>query len=179
MMKTIRTIALVGAALVAATVRPAAAQSASLQGDLLKDWTNMKTTMTKIADAMPEDKYGFKPTPAQRSFGEQMMHVAGANMGLIKALGSKAAPPAVNMKATTKADIVKALAESYDYGIAAIKEQTDQTMMETVQGPPFMGPSTRARIVYATIGHAWDEYGVVTTYLRLNGIIPPASRGSM
>ncbi len=102
MMKTIRTLALVAAALVVATVRPAAAQSASLQGDLLKDWTNMKTTMTKIADAMPEDKYGFKPTPAQRSFGEQMMHVAGANVMLIKALGAKAPPPALNMKATTR-----------------------------------------------------------------------------
>src|SRR5713226_1540163 len=96
-------------------------QAPSLQGDLLKDWTNMKDTMTKIADAMPEDKYGFKPTPAQRNFGEQMMHVATANVGLMKLLGAKAEAPSLNAKATAKADILKALGDSYDYGIAAIK----------------------------------------------------------
>src|SRR5947209_3035414 len=65
--------------------------TASLQGDLLKDWTAMQDRMAKVADAMPEDKYGFKPTPAQRSFGEQMLHVASANVMLIKTLDAKAA----------------------------------------------------------------------------------------
>ena len=60
----------IAAALVVAAmaVRPAA-QSTTIHGDVVKDWTNMKETMTKIAEAMPEDKYGFKPTPEVRSFG--------------------------------------------------------------------------------------------------------------
>jgi uncharacterized damage-inducible protein DinB len=159
-----------------ATLRPAA-QTVTIQSDLLKDWTNMKETMTKIAEAMPEDKFGFKPTPAQRSYGEQVLHVAGANVGLIKTLGGKAAAPTIDTKATSKAAIVKALADSYDYGIAVIKEQTNQSMAEAVEGPKFIGTATRARLVWATIGHAWDEYGAMTVYLRLNGVVPPASRG--
>ncbi len=172
----IRTLGLAAALLAFATLRPAA-QSATLQSDVVKDWTNMKETMTKIADAMPEDKYGFKPTPEQRSFGEQVLHVAGANVMIMKTLGGKAAAPAIDQKATGKAAILKALADSYDYGTAVLKEQTDQTLVEPVQGPRFIGTATRARLVWDTIGHAWDEYGAMTTYLRLNKIVPPASRG--
>jgi uncharacterized damage-inducible protein DinB len=166
----------VAAMIALATLTPAA-QTVTIQSDLLKDWTNMKETMTKIAEAMPEDKFGFKATPAQRSYGEQILHVAGANVGLIKTLGGKAAAPTIDNKATSKAAIVKALVDSYDYGIAVIKEQTDQSMAEAVQGPSFIGTATRARLVWDTIGHAWDEYGAMTVYLRLNGIVPPASRG--
>ena len=173
---TRRTLCAAVALMTVATIRPSA-QSGTLQADALKDWTNMKETMTKIADAMPEDKFGFKPTPAQRSFGEQIMHVAGANIMIMKTLGGKAAAPAINQKATAKADIVKALGESFDYGIAVLKEQNDQSMVEAVQGPSFIGRATRARLVWDTIGHAWDEYGAMTVYLRLNGVVPPASRG--
>jgi hypothetical protein len=172
----LRTFGFAAVMIALATLRPAA-QSPTIQSDVLKDWTNMKETMTKIADAMPEDKFGYKPTPAQRSFGEQILHVAGANVGLIKTLGGKAPAPTIDQKATSKAVILKALADSYDYGIAVIKEQTDQSMLEAVQGPRFIGTATRARMVWDTIGHAWDEYGAMTTYLRLNNIVPPASRG--
>lgn len=173
-----RSLGVTTALLLICVLRPAA-QSPSLQSELLKDWTNMKDRMMKIADAMPEDKFGFKPTPAQRSFGEQMMHVATANVGLIKVLGAKAAAPTLNAKATAKAEILKALGDSYDYGVAAISEQTNESLVQIVEGPRFLGSSTKARVVWSTIGHAWDEYGVVTTYLRLNGIVPPASRNAM
>jgi hypothetical protein len=92
-------------------------------------------------------------------------------------LGGKAPAPAINQKATSKAEILKALSDSFDYGTAVIKEQTDQSMVEAVKGPSFIGTATRARLVFDTIGHAWDEYGAMTVYLRLNGIVPPASRG--
>jgi len=168
----------IAAALVVAAmaVRPAA-QSTTIHGDVVKDWTNMKETMTKIAEAMPEDKYGFKPTPEVRSFGEQVLHVAGANVMIIKTLGGKATAPAIDQKATSKAAIVKALTDSYDYGIAVLNEQNDESMLQAVQGPRFIGTATRARLVWDTIGHAWDEYGAMTVYLRLNKIVPPASRG--
>ena len=65
------------------------AQSATIGGDLLKDWKAQKETMLKIADAMPEDKYGYKSTPAQRSYAEQILHVAGANVMLLKFVGAK------------------------------------------------------------------------------------------
>jgi len=134
----------------------------------------MKDTMTKIADAMPEDKFGYKPTPAQRSYREQIVHVAIDNVALMKFLGAKTPAPAIDTNATSKADALKALADSFDYGSAVIREQTDRSIAETVRIPNFVG--TRARLVWSAIGHAWDEYGVMTVYLRLNGIIPPASR---
>ena len=171
----LRTFGVVAALLAVATLRPAA-QSATIQSDALKDWTNMKDTMAKIANAMPEDKFGFKPTPAQRSFGEQILHVAGANVGIIRTLGGKAAAPAINDKATSKADTIKAMSDSFDYGTALLNEQTDQTMAASIQGPPWMGPSTRARIYAFLIGHTQDTYGQMVVYLRLNGLVPPASQ---
>ena len=172
------TLALLSLAMVSPGTR-VMAQSSPVQGEMVKDWTMQKDTITKIADAMPEDKFGFKATPAERSYGEQILHIAGANVGIMKALGAKAAAPTINTKATSKADIIKALADSYDYGLAALKEQTDQSMLEMVDGPRFLGRSTRARLVGFTMAHAMDIYGQMAVYLRLNGIVPPASRNSM
>jgi uncharacterized damage-inducible protein DinB len=172
----VRIVGLIAAFVAVATLGPAA-QSNAIQADLLKDWTGMKDRIAKIADAMPEDKFDYKPTPAQRSYGEQILHVAEANVGLMKFLGAKAAAPTIDTKARSKEAILKALADSYDYGTAVLKEQNDQSIAEVVKGPSFIGSATRARLVWVVIGHAWDEYGAMTVYLRLNGIVPPASRG--
>jgi hypothetical protein len=152
----------------------AVSQSISIHGELLSDWTTMKDTMLKIGDAMPEDKFGFKPTSAQRSFGEQLLHVANDNIALLKLVGSRVPAPGTDKTPISKAEILKALAESYDYGIAVMKEQNDRSMVEVVRARGYTG--TRARLVWSATGHAWDEYGVMTVYLRLNGIVPPASR---
>lgn len=105
--------------------------------------------------------------------------MATSNVGLMRLLDPKAAAPALNDKAAAKADVLKALADSFDFGTSILKAQTNATLQETVQAPRFLGPSTRARVVYRTIAHTWDEYGAMTVYLRLNGIVPPASRASM
>lgn len=150
----------------------------TIAAELLKDWTGQKKTMMAIADAMPEDKFGFKATPPERSYGEQILHVAGANVGLMKLIDSKATAPTINQKATAKAEILKALSDSYDFGEAALKAQTEATIQEPVQNAPrFLGPSTRARLAYFAMIHAEDIYGQMAVYLRLNGIVPPASRG--
>jgi len=162
-------------ALVAMTTTTPAAQSVTVRADLLADWIDMKDRMMKIADAMTEEQLGYKPTPAQRNYGEQILHVAVDNVALMKFLGGKTSPPAIDKNAASKGAILKALVDSYEYGSAVIREQTDGSMAETIRVPNFVG--TRARIVWSAIGHAWDEYGVMTVYLRLNGIVPPASRG--
>jgi uncharacterized damage-inducible protein DinB len=161
------------------TARPVAqarAGQASIQADFLKDWAGQKDMLMKIADAMPEAKYSFKATPPQRDFGQHVMHIAAINVMFLKMLNASAAAPAINDKATSKADVMKAMADSFDYGTAILKEQTDQTMVGTVQGPPFMGPSTRARMIAFLIGHTQDTYGQMAVYLRLNGLVPPASQ---
>jgi hypothetical protein len=153
------------------------AQTPPAKAEVRQDWTEMKDTMTKIATEMPEAKFSYKSTPAQRTYGEQILHVASANVSVLKAdIGGKAQPPAMNMKATSKAEILKALADSFDYGTALIDEQTDQSMVQVVKTVFHVGRATRSRIFYLLIGHAWDIYGQMAVYLRLNGLTPPASK---
>jgi uncharacterized damage-inducible protein DinB len=76
---------------------------------------------------------------------------------------------------TEKAAVLKALGDSFDYGEAVIKEFSN-AMTEVVQGPPWIGQATRAKMVWYTMGHTQDIYGQMAVYLRLNGIVPPASR---
>src|SRR5580765_1673309 len=143
MMRAAQVGLLVGSAFLGMAA-PVAAQSANLNAELLKDWTEQKTLMMKIADAMPEEKFSYKSTPPQRDYGQQILHVAGGNIMYLRFFGGKAAPPAINRNATSKAEILKALADSFDYGTALIKEQTDQSMMQVVQTNQFLGPSSKA-----------------------------------
>ena len=175
MIRSSRPVAL-AALILAAAVSRSAAQTASIHADFLKEWQGQKDTLVKIAQAMPEDKYSFKSTPAQRSFGEHVMHIAQVNMMLLQTLGGKAPAPQLDAKATSKADTIKAMSDTFDYGLAVLREQTDQTMVGGVQGPPWMGFSTRARMVAFLIGHTQDTYGQMVVYLRLNGLVPPASQ---
>ena len=104
----------------------APAGTATVLGDLQKDWQDQKDTMMKIADAMPEDKFGYKSTPPQRNYGEQVMHIASVNVDILKWVGGKAPAPSFTAEsAKTKADMLKAMADSYDYGTALLKEQTE------------------------------------------------------
>jgi uncharacterized damage-inducible protein DinB len=172
-MKVLTRFCLLAAAALAVAASPAFAQ-ATIHGDLTKDWAGQKTLLVGLANAMPEDKYGFKPTPVQRSFGEHVLHIAQVNMMLTKMLGGKTPEPAINMKATTKADMIKAMSDSFDYGAKVIAEFNNTTIQETINAA-FMGPSTRARPMFFLIGHTQDTYGQMVVYLRLNGLTPPAS----
>jgi uncharacterized damage-inducible protein DinB len=149
----------------------------SLQAELLKDWIGLKDTMHKIAAEMPADKYSFKATEAEETFGERTLHVASTNVYFLNLLGGSAAKPTIDPKATSKESALKALDDSFDYGTALLKLQTDQTLLQPVaSAPKFMGPSSRARIFAFLAGHTWDIYGQLVVYLRLNGRVPPASQ---
>lgn len=174
-MKRLTVIAAIVLSASALLPRPALGQTASLQQELLKDWTELKPVMMAIAGAMPEEKFTYKSTPAQRDYGQQIMHVATGNMLYLRFFGGKATVPAFNRNATSKADILQALAASFDYGEALIREQNDQSMLQIVQTNQFLGPSSKARVIYFLIGHTWDIYGQMAVYLRLNGIVPPRS----
>ena len=151
-------------------------QTADLNAELLKDWTEQKALMLKTAAAMPEEKFSYKTTAPQRDFGQQILHVAGGNVAYLRFFGGKAPAPAFNRTATSKDEILKALADSYDYGEALIREQTDQSILHIIQTNQYLGPSSKARVIYFLIGHTWDIYGQMVVYLRLNGITPPASQ---
>jgi len=156
---------------------PAAPTIATLAGDVQADWAIHKELLVNAADAMPDDKFGYKPTPAQRSYGEQIMHVVQINQFVAGVLG-KTPAPAINLKAATKAEVTTALRQSMDYWEVVLKEFTDQQLNERVAVPP--GPlglsASRQRAIYWCMQHNWDIYGQMVVYLRLNGIVPPASR---
>jgi len=149
----------------------------TLAGDVQADWAAHKETFINAADAMPEDKFGFKTTPAQRNYGEHIMHVVEANGFILGTLGAKTAAPMINTKATTKAEVMAAVRQSFDYGDAVVREFSDQQWNGRVAPPPFMGPSaSRLRLIYQSMQHTQDTYGQMVVYLRLNGVVPPASR---
>src|SRR5215813_8919811 len=123
----LRPVAVLAAVLCALPLARPAAQAPSLQANLLADWMSQKDTLMKIASVMPEDKLTYKPTPPQRNYGEQILHIAEANVNQMGRLQAKATPPVVDMKATARTVILKALDDSFDYGAAVLREQTDQT----------------------------------------------------
>lgn len=156
--------------------------------DLIKDWEVQKDMLLKAAEAMPVDKFDYKPTPQQRTFGEQILHIAIGNVELISLLGTKRprpfkvkvdstrAIPESTVKAT-KEEIIAMLSDAYDFGIAVLKEQTPASMnLKLNKETVYFGASTRGRVVWSLLAHAMDIYGQMVVYLRLNGIVPPASR---
>jgi uncharacterized damage-inducible protein DinB len=80
------------------------------------------------------------------------------------------------LEASTKAEYLAALEQSFDNGIAALADFSDDDMLEEVQGPPWVGKVTRAAMVHFILGHTMDIYGQMVVYLRLEGVVPPASR---
>ena len=155
---------------------PAAPACTTLACDMQADFTRTSETIYNLVNAMPEDKFSFKPTPAQGTFAERVMHVVQIDMNLLGTLGGKTPAPAVNTKATSKADVLAAVKQSFSWGDSVIKEFNDQQLLERVTPPGFMGPSaSRARIISFDLQHSQDIYGQLVVYLRLNGVTPPAS----
>jgi uncharacterized damage-inducible protein DinB len=138
-------------------------------------WMDVTNYLVQSAMDMPEEKYSYKPTPAVRSFGGLIGHVAGAqNMFCAVALGEK--PPAedaVEKAATTKAALVKALKASNDNCRRAyMQSDADASGMVDVFGQK----QSRLFVLMMNTGHDNEHYGNIVTYLRMNGIVPPSSR---
>src|SRR6185503_11382345 len=127
----------------------------NLSGEIQNDWTRNNVLVYGLANAMPADKYGFKPVAEEQSFGERVLHVAQVNVSLLQGLGAKTPPPAIDPKATSKAEALAAVQKVGDYGIAVIKEFSDPQLTGRVESPWFMGPmSTRQRILYFLMTHS-------------------------
>jgi uncharacterized damage-inducible protein DinB len=145
------------------------------------DWSRNNVLIDGLANAMPEEKYGFKPTPAQQSFGERVLHAAEVNLMLLQALGAKIPPPSIDMKVTSKAATMAALERVGSYGLAVIKDLGEEGLQARIDSPTpiqwFMGSKvSRQRILYFLMTHSQDTYGQLVVYARLSGVTPPASR---
>jgi uncharacterized damage-inducible protein DinB len=139
------------------------------------------------ADAMPAEKYDFAPPTTMglytgvRTYAQQVKHLAEANYEFFQGWNVPGAADAKTIEALkSKDDIMKALKDSYTYAHAAISTLTTENAFMSVPGPD-KWKLTRASTAAFVIVHSMDHYGQMVEYLRMNGIVPPASRqqGSM
>ena len=149
-------------------------------------FTNVEKTVVPAAEAMPEDKYEFAPTQGEfkgvRTFGAEAKHMAVANFALGAAiLGEK--PPVdlgggpngpANLK--SKVEIMKFLNDSFTYAHKALNSITEANILEPIKSPFGSNMTTRLALATSLIAHPFDHYGQMVEYLRLNNIVPPASR---
>ncbi len=141
----------------------------------------MEEQIVPAAEAMPADKYDFAPPTTYglfagvRTFAQQVKHLTEANYALYGAYG---VPGAVDRKTiealTTKDEIVDALKKSYVFAHAAINTITAENAFDQI-GPP-QRHMTKATLAAYGVAHSMDHYGQMVEYLRMNGIVPPASR---
>lgn len=158
-----------------AAVKPASSPSQAV----LEAWNDVGRKLIAMAEDFPEDKLDFKPTPAQRSFAEQLLHMAGANYFFTNlAMGQK--PPAEEDpkrdQYKTKADIVAFVKKSFADGAAAIKAKGDKGMTDLLVDP-FSHQQVRVSdLAYGFVEHCGEHYGQLVGYYRLAGLVPPESR---
>ena len=139
--------------------------------------TRVTTNMPGAADLMPADKYGFKPTPQQMSFGEIIAHEASSNETLCASIAGGAQTPLESAAGATapKDELVARLRKSFDYCGTVIAQMNDATLGDSV--PFFNGrKATRARAIVALVQDWADHYAQAAMYLRANGILPPSAR---
>ena len=142
-----------------------------------KLFSSQEEEVVSAAEVMPEDKYNFAPKDGTfegvRTFAQQVTHIAASqyyyfgNFGVQGGVDSDAID-----KLTKKDDIVKALKDSYAFAQQAIETITAENAFEEFGDQK----STRAGLVTRALAHTNDHYGQMVVYLRMNGIIPPASR---
>jgi hypothetical protein len=147
--------------------------------------SNTEEEFVPAAEAMPEDKFNFAPTNGEfkgvRTFAQQIKHVAAVNYEVGAAILEEKPPVDLNGEAgpasiTSKADIIKFLKDSFAYVHKAVATINETNLTGTVRSPFGEGKVTRLGMASAISWHAYDHYGQMVVYLRMNGIVPPASR---
>jgi uncharacterized damage-inducible protein DinB len=146
---------------------------------------SIESEFIPAVEAMPEEKFGFAPTGGEfkgvRTFGQQVKHVAAINYMVAAAIlgekppvdtGGESGPDTVK----TKAEIVKFAKDSFVYAHKAVASITDANSLEPINGPFGKEKVTRLGMAGVFAWHGFDHYGQMVVYLRMNGIVPPASR---
>jgi uncharacterized damage-inducible protein DinB len=152
----------------------------------------METQIVPAAQAMPADKYSFVPSDGEfrgsRTFGLEVRHVAAVNFALYSAILGELPPRGVSLQGATngpddlqtKDQIVNYLQKSFALGHKALATITAENAVTPVTYPPlpFTQPyfSTRLGLASFACTHSSDHYGQMAVYLRMNGIVPPASQ---
>jgi len=147
--------------------------------------SGVEKEFVSAADAMLEDKYSFAPTVGEfkgvRTFAQQVKHVAAVNYLVAAAileekppveLGDENGPDSLK----SKADIVNFLKDSFAYVHKAVGSINEGNLLNPIKSPFGEGMTTRLGMATLVVGHCFDHYGQMVEYLRMNSIVPPASR---
>ena len=183
-----RVLALLNIALLTCTVGAQGQPTATTLASMVdREIRAVEKQVVDAAEAMPEDKFNFTPESLTipgdnykgvRSFAVQVKHIASSNYFIWSPITGDAVPAAikdgngpVDMK--TKAEIVKFLKDSFALGHKAAATLTSENMLQ----PYAPGKTARLDRVEFGVIHASNHYGQMVEYLRMNGVVPPASRG--
>jgi hypothetical protein len=154
---------------------PQAAPADPLTNELKQALTRIGNNLLAMAEKMPEDQYGFKAVPEIRSFAGTMGHTIDSRMRACAGItGSNTQLNASAM--TAKAELVAAMKTSIAECDKALGSLTDATVVQLSGGG--RGPQrSRLGTLYGTVAHDNEEYGYMSIYLRLKGIVPPSTEG--
>lgn len=141
----------------------------------LEKWENSKNYLVEMAEAMPEDKYDYKPTERQKSFREQLLHIKQNMDWLSNTYFAKAKMENKQATYTTKAAIIEAIKTAFDNTATIIKTTTSEELKVIVEF--FAGPKTKLQILNLLQDHVTHHRGQLIVYLNLNDIKPPKYRG--
>ncbi len=130
--------------------------------------------MVAAAEEMPDNKYDYKPTPEQMSFGELLVHVATANAGLCAALSGTAVPQLQLTPKDPKPKLVEGLRKTFEFCSTALPKVDDSSLGQEMSLRD--RKMTKATGVLYLISDWADHYGGQATYLRLNGLLPPTAK---
>ena len=164
------------AALVAALGPAALTAQDPVAAAFRENAATMGKNLMAAADLMPADKYGFKPTPAQMSFADIMVHLARGNDYFCSTIGGTKAPTRAKVDpSASKEALVARLKETFEYCDKSLAGLDDSKLAEKL---PMFGNQmmTRAAIESETTGDWADHYSQVAIYLRLNGLLPPTAK---
>ena len=145
---------------------------------LLDSWNDIGRKLIAMAEDMPEDKYDFKPTPAQRTFAEQLLHASGANYFFINPVKGVKLPKGDPKRADykTKAAIVEFVKKSFADGAALIQSKGDCGLGDLMVDPFSKNQARFSEFAWGFIEHSGEHYGQLVVYYRVAGLVPPESR---
>jgi len=151
-----------------------------------RSFSNLEREFVPAVEAMPEGKFTFAPTNGEfkgvRTFRDQAMHVAASNFIIAAAILGEKVPVDLGKgengpnNITSKTDVVKFVKDSFAYTHKALQTVNDKNLNGWIRNPFGEGQATRLGMAMVTTWHSFDHYGQMVEYLRMNGIIPPASR---
>jgi uncharacterized damage-inducible protein DinB len=146
---------------------------------LLDSWNYVGHKLIAMAEDFPEDKYDYKPVPAERSFAEQLLHAANSNYFFTNPVMGLKPPAEEDPKRDqykTKAAVVEFVKKAFADGATAIKQKGDKGLNDLIVDP-FANQQTRVSdMAWGLLEHSGEHYGQLVVYYRTAGMVPPESR---